>query len=326
MSQGDLAAREKQLRAQFKDATTGPHKDLGKAAELKAQLGVVNSEERARKSAARAPNPEFARHTHKLGAAGLQGEKARQQERLQEATSGVDRNPKVAKDARQKLSLIRKEEKTRAAEVRRGNLPVAQPAKPLSPEQKQKYAKDIRGLSDKDLAARKKHNEATLKDATHGAHKDPIVAERAKAKLNVIAKEMKVREALKKGPDASYALQQHRASDAGLQREYARQQERYDEASSGNFRDPKVARDAKAKLAILTEEFDRRGLTPEVEVEPEVDGPDVVDEPEVDGPDVVDEPEDVEDPEAEQELGKMLAGMGLQVDVASAFLHQEFTD
>lgn len=181
-----LAAEAKHLQAVIADASNGADKNPGAVQRAKAQLAEVKEEQADRAGFAKSANPAYARQAHGMNSSQLAGERAKQLERYQEATTGLDRDPAKAADAKAKLDILNKESFGRVKDAFQGKLPKATPTKPSGiGEQVGDYFK-YKNMSPDQLKAEKAKLTSTYRDATTGAHKDPQLAANTQKKLDLI--------------------------------------------------------------------------------------------------------------------------------------------
>lgn len=249
-----LATEKRRLEALVRDASTGPVKDDAAVTRAKAQLAEVAEELKARDGFATSKNPEYARETHQMSGADLSKEAAKQRERLQEATTGLDTDPAKAADAKQKLEILQKEQFGRLVDAFQGKLPEDPPTKKMGFLEKALYNLKANSMSETDLAAEKKKLESTVRDATTGAHKDPVAAANAQEKLQVLAK---IEEARNKTV-GGYKDGLRHMSDDKLAAEKAKWESVVKDASTGASRDPGAVQAAQAKLTAINEELKAR--------------------------------------------------------------------
>ncbi|MBX7098045.1 MAG: hypothetical protein K1X89_10055 [Myxococcaceae bacterium] len=255
-----LAELKKYLEARVKDAESGPHKSPEVAKRSREQLKLIAAEEATRKKLGNSTAGKY----HRLDTADLKKELARQQERLQEATTGAAQDPKKAAEARKAIAAATSELATRDREAALNDRLESFPqTKPVTPEEMKAFKDGIRSQPNaKQLEAELKRLQAKAKDASSGPSRDKVEAANDQAKARAIEAELAVRKSLEKSSDPKYALKVHLGSDEALKSETAKWKEVLTEATSGADRDPKAAKEAREKLAILDAESQRRaGLT-----------------------------------------------------------------
>lgn len=184
----------------------------------------------------------------------LAAEAAKQTERQQEATTGVDQDQAKAAEAAWKLKLIEAEQARRA---------LTDPALPLGD-----YEKKLPALSDAQLAAEAKRLQAAIDDARSGPHTNEADAQALQAKLDAVHSEQAQRVIDDpKTPLLLYHLAAHRLSDGALQSEQAQVQAQYDAAVKQLAEHPEQARALSEEIAklgshlqVLNAELERRHL------------------------------------------------------------------
>lgn len=196
----------------------------------------------------------YSRSLGGMSDAELEAEAAKQTERQQEATTGVDQDPAKAGEAAWKLKLIEAEQARRA---------LTDPS--LSVDD---YQKKLPGLSDAQLAAEAKRLQAAIDDARGGPHTNEADAQALQAKLDAVHSEQAQRVVDDpKAPLLLYHLAAHRLSDGALQAEQAQVQAEYDAAVKRLAEHPEEARTLSEQieklashLQVLNAELDRRHL------------------------------------------------------------------
>lgn len=186
MNDQQLAAEGKRLQAVIADASSGPNKNPSVAARARAQLGEVREEQKTRADFSKSPNPAYARQAHSMSDQQLSLERARQLERYQEATSGLDQDPTKAADAKAKLEILGQETIGRFKDKLQGALPRAVPTKPMGIFEQVGYSVKASRMTDAQLRQEKAKVLGELRDATTGAHRDPVAAANAQKKLDIL--------------------------------------------------------------------------------------------------------------------------------------------
>lgn len=181
-----LAAEAKRLQAVIADASSGPNQNPSVAARARAQLGEVREEQKTRADFAKSPNPAYAKDVHHMSDAQLSNERAKQLERYHEATTGYDRDPAKAADAKAKLEMLSHETIGRFKDKLQGALPRAVPTKPMGVFDQIGYSLKASRMSDSQLRQEKAKALGELRDASTGAHRDPVAAANAQKKLDIL--------------------------------------------------------------------------------------------------------------------------------------------
>lgn len=187
LNDSQLAAEGKRLQAVLADASSGPNKNPSVAARARAQLGEIREEQQTRAGFAKSANPAFAKQAHQMTDAQLSQERARQLERYHEATTGLDRDPAKAADAKAKLDILGQETIGRFKDRLQGALPRAVPTRPMGALEQIGYSLKASRMSDTQLRQEKAKVLGELRDASTGAHRDPVAAANAQKKLDVLS-------------------------------------------------------------------------------------------------------------------------------------------
>lgn len=317
-----LEAERARLQAKIRDASTGPLTDPKAVARAKAELAEVEEELKARDGFGTAKDPAYARAMHGKSTPEVMAELAKEAERLSEASTGLSTDPAAAEQARARITMLQQELRGRVMDAFQGKLPEDPPTEKMGLLSKLGYMFQVERMSPDQLSAEKAKQEGILRDATSGPHADPVAADNARERLEIISRkearlaaqpqsiesyrdglrgmsdsalaaerarlekvrrdasagagkdpeaaalaqkkleqldlEQKTREQLAAGPQPAYAREAHGLSDAELQREAMKQQERLREASTGLSQDPVAAKDAAEKLQLLMREQVRR--------------------------------------------------------------------
>lgn len=186
MDDKSLAAEAKRLRGVIADASSGGDKKSSVVARAKAQLAEVKEEQTARAGFAKTSDPAWARKAHGMNDAQLGTERLRQLERYREATTGLDRDPKQAADAKAKLEFLAGETGARFLDQLQGALPKASPTKPTGLGEQLGDLAKYGSLSPAQLSAEKAKLQHTLRDASTGPYRDPQLAANTRQKLELI--------------------------------------------------------------------------------------------------------------------------------------------
>lgn len=181
-----LGAEGKRLQKVIADASSGGDKNSGAVSRAKAQLAEVKEEQSARVGISKHSDPAWAKKAHGMNDAQLGTERARQLERYQEATTGYDRDPKKAADAKSKLDYLNKESFGRVVDRFQGQLPKATVTKPTGFMEHVGDFVKYRNMSPEQLSAEKGKLTKTLRDATSGDHRDVQLAANTRQKLELI--------------------------------------------------------------------------------------------------------------------------------------------
>lgn len=186
MDDKSLASEAKRLQGVIADASSGGDKNSSVVTRAKAQLAEVKEEQTARAGFAQTSDPAWAKKAHGMNDAQLGTERARQLERYQEATTGLDRDPKKAADAKSKLEFLNKESFGRVLDRFQGAMPKATPTKPTGLAEHLGDFVKYRSMSPEQLSAEKTKLRHTLRDATTGPHQDVQLAANTRQKLELI--------------------------------------------------------------------------------------------------------------------------------------------
>ena len=181
-----LAAEGKRLQSVIADASSGGDKNSGAVARAKAQFAEVTQEKSARADCARAPDPAWAKKAHRMSDAQLGTERACQLERYQEATTGLDRDPKKAAEAKSKLEYLGKEGLSRVMDSIQGPMPRATATRPTGLGEHLADLVKYQRMSPEQLATEKGKLTSTLRDATTGPHQDVQLAANCRQKLELL--------------------------------------------------------------------------------------------------------------------------------------------
>ncbi|MEW6434302.1 MAG: hypothetical protein AB1730_22610 [Myxococcota bacterium] len=186
MNDQQLAAEARRLQAVIADASSGPNRNPSVAARARAQLGEVREEQKTRADFAKSPNPAYARDVHHMSDAQLSQERAKQLERYHEATTGYDKDPAKAADAKAKLEILGQESIGRFKDALQGALPRAVPTRPMNVLEQIGFSLKASKMTDAQLRHEKAKALGELRDATTGAHRDPVAAANAQKKLDIL--------------------------------------------------------------------------------------------------------------------------------------------
>lgn len=187
MDDKQLAGEAKRLQAVIADASSGPNQNPSVAARARAELGEIREEQKTRADFAKSPNPAYAKGVHHMSDKQLSLERAKQLERYHEATTGFDQDPAKAADAKAKLEALSHESIGRFKDALQGALPKAVPTKPMRALEQIGYSIKASRMSDGQLRQEKAKALGELRDATTGAHRDPVAAANAQKKLDILS-------------------------------------------------------------------------------------------------------------------------------------------
>ena len=258
MNDDRLGAEAKRLESVIADASTGPSQNAGAAARARAQLAEVKEEQAARAGFASSANPGYSREVHGMSDKQLATERARQVERYHEATTGLDRDPAKAADAKAKLDILSKEQGARFRDQLQGALPKATPTRPLNFFNEIAYHAKAATMSDAQIAQERGKLYAELRDATTGAHRDPVEAENCRKKLSILDHVSQARHPQSKpiteAELSKYQAQARNMSDGQLSREKTR----LGEAIKNWQADPVGAANARRQLGVVDQEVSTR--------------------------------------------------------------------
>lgn len=181
-----LAAEGKRLKKEIADASSGGDQNAGTVKRAQAQLAEVNQEKATRADIAKSPDPAYSRKAHSMSDPQLGSERARQLERYREATTGVDRDPAQAADAKSKLARLDKESFDRVIDRFQGALPKATATKPTSLGEHVGDLLKYQQMSPQQRAGERAELTRTLRDATTGPHQDVQLAANCRQKLELL--------------------------------------------------------------------------------------------------------------------------------------------
>lgn len=181
-----LGAEGLRLQKVIADASSGGDKNPGAVSRAKAQLSEVKEEQATRATIAKSADPAWGKKAHSMNDAQLGTERARQLERYQEATTGVDRDPAKAADAKSKLDFLNKESFSRVVDRFQGALPKASITKPTGLIERVTDLVKYGNMSPAQLSGEKAKLTKTLRDATSGPHQDVQLAANTQQKLELI--------------------------------------------------------------------------------------------------------------------------------------------
>ena len=182
-----LACEGKRLQQVIRDASSGGDKNPGAVARAKAQYAEYKEEKCCRDDIAKGPDAAWAKKAHCMNDSQLGSERCRQLERYHEATTGYDRDPAKAADAKSKLSRLDKESFGRVMDRFQGDLPKATVTRPTGLMEHVGDMMRYQQMSPSQLASEKGQLNATLRDACSGAHRDVQLAANCRQKLELIS-------------------------------------------------------------------------------------------------------------------------------------------
>jgi hypothetical protein len=248
-----LKAEQARLEQRVLDASAGPAKDEKAAERARAQLAEVKEELAARDGFSTSRDPAYAREMHRKPAAEVQAEVARQTERLKEASTGLSTDPAAAADAKEKLAMLQKELFGRVMDAFQGKLPEDPPSEKLGVLSKLAYGFSVGTMDAPALAGERARQEGLLRDASSGAHQDPIAAANAREKLEMISRREAQLGAQPQSVEA-YRAELRGKTDGQLEAERARLTALRNDAGFGHV-DLEATRQAEAKLKEVESEL-----------------------------------------------------------------------